>query len=76
MNEGTANSLLVVDVTVYAWSIDRFYALATSDGTEQWTFETSKELGWSPPVLADGTAYVESSDGTAYALTERQLRCS
>jgi outer membrane protein assembly factor BamB len=55
---------------VYAAGDDgTVYAVSTGDGTEHWQFET--ETRWaSPPVVADGTVYIESSDGTVYALTE------
>jgi len=43
------------------------YALATSDGTEQWRFEASSWV--SSVVVVDGTVYAGTADGAIHALT-------
>lgn len=43
----------------------RTVASFASDGTERWSFSSSKDLTW--PVLAGGRAYTCASDGTVYA---------
>jgi outer membrane protein assembly factor BamB len=70
------SSPTVVDGTVYiggnsnqyVTNSDSFlYALAASDGTEQWRFQTRGKVVASPTV-AEGTVFVGDRDGTVYAL--------
>lgn len=52
---------LVCDGTMYAGTLDNrgiLHALATEDGTEEWTFEAPAEGIGSSPVLFDGWLYV------------------
>ena len=58
----------MVDGTVYVGSNDgNVYALAASDGSEQWSFETGDYVTSSPTVV-DGTVFVGSYDNNVYAL--------
>jgi len=60
----------VVDGTVYVGTNEEnVYALDTSDGSEQWTFETGDAVHSSPAVVG-GTVYVGDFSGSLYALTE------
>jgi outer membrane protein assembly factor BamB len=63
------SSPAVVDDTVYIGSTDgRVYALAASDGSQQWQFQTGSNV-LSSPAVVDGTVYVGSNDERVYALS-------
>jgi outer membrane protein assembly factor BamB len=62
--KGVGTSPAVVDGTVYVGSgffpdeDGIVYALDASDGTEQWTLQTSRGMGQTSPAVVDGTVYL------------------
>lgn len=61
----------VVDGTVYVGSNDStLYALAASDGSEQWTYTLDAAPFYSSPAIADGLVAIADDNGTVHAVNQ------
>ena len=57
------------DHIIYIGSHDhRIYAIDSSDGTQEWTFDTNGQVTSTPAIGSDGVVYVGSNDGNLYAI--------